>query len=102
MTVREFISEPVDIDVYDNVCEELGIAFCGPLTLTGAGEEKFSDVLEYRVILENAGSACMTALVDVDGPDGVWQKRLRRAKEFFEAAAGYCTEAEYKTWFMEG
>ena len=101
MTVRDLIGQNIDIDVYDNVCEELVIAFCGPLTLTPEGAEKFEDVMDYGIILENPGSPCMIALVDVDGPDGAWQKRLRKAKEFFEAAAGYCTEAEYSRWFAE-
>ena len=42
MTVREFIKRDDDIDVYDDVCEELGIAFCGPLELTPEGEKQFS------------------------------------------------------------
>ena len=100
MKVKDLIAQEVCIDVYDNVCEELGIAFDGPLVLTDAGMQKFSEVLYYEVSLVNSGPY-MNAIVDVDGPEGVWQKRLRKAKRFFDAAAGYCTVEEYEAWFAE-
>lgn len=34
MKVRDFIKQSIDVDVYDDVCEELAIAFCGPMELT--------------------------------------------------------------------
>lgn len=37
MKIAEFIKRENDLDVYDNVCEEIGIAFCGPLKLTAVG-----------------------------------------------------------------
>ena len=96
MTVRDLIAQPMDIDVWDNVCEELGIAMCGPIKLTEAGKKKFREVLGYGVELHNE-----CAVVDVDGPEGVWQKRLKKAKEFFESAAGCCAVDEYERWFVE-
>ena len=80
MKVKDLIEQEIDIDVYDDVCEELGIAFCGPLFLTEQGREKFGDVLEYPVSLAFVGMA----IVHVDDADEkVWKKRLRKAKEFF-------------------
>ena len=100
MKVKDLIAQEVSIDVYDSVCEELGIAFDGPLVLTDAGMQKFSEVLDYEVSLVNSGPY-MNAIVDVDGPEGVWQKRLRKAKEFFDSAAGYCAWDDYEKWFKE-
>lgn len=43
-----------------------------------------------------------TAVIKVDdGTEDGWKKRLRKAKKFFEAAAGYCAESDYRCWFEE-
>lgn len=103
MKVKDLIAKEIDIDVYDDVCEELGIAFCGPLSLTEAGARHFADVLEYEVgiyVNDDGSPAC--AEVQVNAIAGaVWKERLRKAKEFFEAAAGYCSEEKYNLWFKE-
>lgn len=100
MKVKDLIAQEVDIDVYDDVCEELGIAFCGPMTLTPEGQAKFEEVLDYEVELRNDGSD-ITAIVKVNAPGDEWKRRLARAKEFFEGAAGYCTCEEYDKWFAD-
>lgn len=96
MKVRDLIAQEIDIDVYDDVCEELGIAFCGPMELTDDGAIEFADVLEYGIELNDD-----CAIVNVDGAEGEWQKRLRRVKKFFNAAAGYCSVDDYDRWFKE-
>lgn len=96
MKVRDLIAQEIDIDVYDNVCEELGIAFCGPMTLTPDGQAKFEEVLDYEVELRDD-----CAIVKIDSPDDKWKHRLRLVKEFFESAAGYCTCEEYDKWFAD-
>ena len=103
MTVREFIElwadgTHDDIDVYDNVCEELGIAYCGSIELTKAGEEHFKEVLDYEIEIET-NPRYSVAIVDVDKHD--WKSRLKKAKEFFYSAAGYCKDSDYKVWFRE-
>lgn len=102
MKVREFIKLNTDIDVYDDVCEELGIAFCGPMALTPEGEEHFAEVLGYDVEM-NVGADCYDcAVVKIDDDDDkVWKRRLRKAIEFFHAAAGYCDIDDYNKWFVE-
>lgn len=98
MKVAEFVKMEIDIDVYDNVVEEIGIAFCGPLKLTAEGKKHFAEVLEYEIDVDEK---CCCAVVDIDGPNGVWQKRLKKAKDFFYAAAGYCYEGDWDRWFKE-
>ena len=56
MKVRELLKMDIDIDVYDNVTEELAVAFCGPMELTEAGIRRFGEVLDYWVELTNKGS----------------------------------------------
>lgn len=100
MTIRDLIQQEVDIDVYDDVCEELAIAFCGPQLLTKEGEKEFSDIMDYEVTLHNPCSWCTVAIVHVDDPDeAVWTKRLEKAKKFFDSAAGYCSCSDYDRWF---
>ena len=94
MKVRDLLSQDVDIDVYDDVTEELGIAFCGPLALTAEGLEKFQDVLDYGISIHEG-----YVIVNVDAGGSGWKTRLRKAKEFFEAAAG--PEEDYSRWFKE-
>jgi len=101
MTIRDLIQQDVDIDVYDDVCEELGIAFCGPQPLTPEGENEFAEVLDYPVMINfHSYGGIPAAIVRIDDPDeDVWKERLGKAKKFFEGAAGYCACSDYDRWF---
>lgn len=102
MTVRDLIKQDIDIDVYDDVCEELGIAFCGPMTLTPDGLAHFADVLDYEVTLSRGYAGDAVAIVHVDDPDDdVWERKLHCAMEFFNSAAGYCSAENFDKWFEE-
>ena len=101
-TVGEFVKEwengeHADVDVYDDVCEELGIAFCGEIKLTNEGAEHFKEVLQYNIKVDED---CGVAIVNVDAEEGVWQRKLRNAKSFFYAAAGYCADDDWNKWFQ--
>lgn len=95
-TVRELMKEEVDIDVYDNVCEDLAIAFCGPVVLTDEGQKRFGSCLDYEVEIDLMDGI---AIVDVDDKEGIWQKKLHLVKELFDAMAGYCASSDYDKWF---
>ena len=97
MKVKDLLPMEIDIDVYDDVCEELGIAFCGPMRLTPEGERQFAEVLDYEIAIQN-GFGMMIAVVKIDGEG--WKKRLRKAIEFFHSAAGYCSCEDYDKWFI--
>lgn len=100
MKVRDMIEMDIDIDVYDDVCEELAICFCGPVKLTAEGEEHFAEVLDYNVETVQDDDIVGHAIILIDGDDGdYWKRRLCKAKEFFSAAAGYCSEENYNSWF---
>lgn len=97
MKVKDFLKLDCDIDVYDDVCEELGIAFCGPMELTDEGAEHFAEALEYEIEINDD-----VAIVHVDDDeDKVWKRKLRKAKELFEGLAGYCAADDYDRWFRE-
>ena len=101
MKVRDLLPMEIDIDVYDNVCDDIGIAFCGPMEVTKDGVKKFSEPLGYSVTLKNYGGD-VVAIVDVDDADEkVWKRKLRKAKELFYSLAGYCDADDYDKWFKE-
>jgi len=93
--VRDFINLSTDIDVVDDYCEELYIAFCGPLYMTAEGEAEWSDVLDLDVEIYDGYDRIAVVLVDDD------EHKLARAKKFFYSAAGYCTASDYDRWFMD-
>lgn len=97
MTIREFINLDISVDVYDDVCDEIAVAFEGPQLLTETGMDHFAEVLNYRIELSDAA---LEAYVLLDEHDD-WEDRLEKSKEFFYAAAGYCSETEYHRWFAD-
>ena len=101
MTIRDLIQQEIDIDVYDDVCEELGIAFCGPQPLTPEGEKEFAEIMDFPVTINpHSYGNLPAAIVRIDDPDeAVWMARLEKAKQFFEGAAGYCACSDYDRWF---
>lgn len=103
MTVEEFIElwangTHDDIDVYDNVCEELAIAYCGT-QLTEAGKEQFKEVLGYEIDVDT-DPRWPQAVIDVDGDEGVWQHKLAQASALFYSIAGYCKDTDWNKWFI--
>ena len=103
MKVKDLIEQEIDVDVYDNVCDDIGIAVCGPLKLTEEGLKKFGEVLNYRVKLHMV-NGYLNAKVYVDDPadkGDEWESRLEKAREFFWSAAGYCPADDYEIWFEE-
>ena len=104
MTIRDLIQMEIDIDVYDDVCEDLSIAFVGPCELTEEGENEFADIMDYEVdINPSSYGGLPAAIVKVDDPDeAVWTDRLAKAKRFFDSFAGYCPIDDFDKWFTEG
>lgn len=98
--MRDLIAQEIDIYVYDDVCEELEIALRGPMELTAEGEKEFAEVLDYDITIYNLSrGGYQVVSVHVDGDD--WKKKLRKAKKFFDSAAGYCDVNDYEKWFKE-
>lgn len=100
MTVRDFIGLDVDMDVYDDMTEELAIAFVGPMKLTAAGEERFAEVLDMQIEITEWDGEKAAYLILSEDEEALGQK-LKKAKTFFYACAGYCNDEDYETWFAE-
>lgn len=99
MTIREFMTSNMDIDVYDNVCEELGIAFCPPMYLTEEGIQEFGNLLDSKI--EVCEDACSAVVIVDDDPNWNWEDKLLAMKRFFYSMAGYCEDTDYNRWFKE-
>ena len=91
----------VDIDIEDNVCQEIGLAFVGPIELTKEGKEKFKDVLEYEVRLYEEESWASVKCNDQE-PEIKWLTKFKKVQEFFKACAGYCSAKDFDKWFKGG
>jgi len=96
--VRELLEKEIDIDVYDNVCEELSIAFCGPVKLTAEAEEKFANVLDLDVMMQEDSRWYNWAVVDCDKEN--WRELVEDASYLFSALAGFCAQEDYDRWFI--
>ena len=96
MTVRDLLEMDVSVDVYDNVVEDIAIAFEGPVRLTSEGETYFNYVLDCDVEFPGEGES--VAIIDIDTPD--WANKLEIAKELFRSMAGFCSCSDYDRWFL--
>ena len=94
MKIRELLKRDIDIDVYDNVCEELGIAFVGPLKLTAEGKKRFEPIMDLEVEMHDN-----CAIVQLS--DENWRDQLDDCCTLFNSAAGYCASSTYDKWFKE-
>ena len=98
MKVKDLLPMEIDIDVYDDVCEEIAIAFCGPVVLTDEGRKVFAEALELPITIDDRLNI-VTVHVD-DADEKTWKRNLREAKRFFESAAGYCADSDFEKWFV--
>lgn len=99
MKIDEFLCEPIDIDVIDDVTDDLWIAFCGPMRLTDEGAKEFESVLDLDIMVYHRWRGDV-ACVCLDGLDN-WEELEKKCIEFFEAMAGYCTVEEWDKWFID-
>lgn len=97
LTVRELIGMTVDMDITNDYTDDWFPALCGPISLTEEGEEQWNDVLEMKITVIDCSMAELK--IDTKDPDEC-ERRLTRARRFFKAQAGYCSESNYDKWFQ--
>ena len=102
MKIKELVKKDIDVEVYDNVTQEIiDISFVGPLELTEEGKEKFKEVLEYDVGLNEEYKYAIVKCSDEE-PKIKWITKAKKAGEFFKACAGYCSAKDFDKWFKGG
>ena len=67
--------------------------------LTEEGAEHFAEVLDYDIMIDTSGDFSTATIHVDDDDDKTWKRRLKKAKEFFYSAAGYCDADDYDKWF---
>lgn len=101
MTVRRFIETMgKDIDVYNNVTDDEGVAYCPPMFFTKEGNEEFGDVLNYKIDVDE-DNQCAEVICDDEEERISWQTKKKKAERLFWSMAGYCSEEDYDKWFTE-
>lgn len=94
MTIKQFLAQNIDIDVYDDTVEELGVAFVGPQVLTPTGVEHFKPIFDLVVDVFNN---CAIIHLSDEG----WEGELDLCKELFLGSAGFIPNSLYDKWFAE-
>lgn len=95
---RDFIGTDVDIDTYNDITDEDGMAFVGPVALTEAGEKEFGCLLDLNVRVSTGN----VAVVEMPtGPESQTYKCLRAFGSFLRCAAGYCPQSTYDRFFKK-
>ena len=101
ITVKDLLKMDVDVDVYDNITEELAIAFCGSVELTDEGIAHFEVILNRPVEFDEESGVAIIDCHCEFFPEDLDEFYLDMAKELFYSAAGYCTEEKYSKYFKE-
>lgn len=99
MKIKDFLHLDVDLDIYDDVCEEVCIGFVGPISLTEEGVKRFAKVLDLDIEVANTADRAVVAVGA--GTVDAWKENVKSVKDLFNAAAGYCSEEQYGKWFKD-
>ena len=100
--LRDLLPLEIDIDVYNDVIDDTGIALCGPTKLTDKGEQEFKEALDLPVEILDPDTPYQRVMVMIDDPDeAVWKRRRRILRKFLWSAAGYVDEKLFNEWFEE-
>ena len=101
-TLRDLLPLEIDIDVYNDVIDDMGIALCGPTKLTEKGEQEFKEALDLPVEILDPDTPYQRVIVMIDDPDeAVWKRRRKILRRFLWSAAGYLNDELYNEWFEE-
>ena len=104
MKLKELLKLDIDVDVSDDYADQFEdggrwfdsiIAFVGPCKLTEAGQEKYKNIMDLDVDVDESN-----AIVHI--PEDEDEKMEEMEKEvmlFFYAAAGYMSEDLYEEYF---
>lgn len=97
MTIREFLASYTDdIDVYNNITDENGVAYCGT-HLTSEGEREFAEVLDYEIEVDTEDD--VANVICDDDASVSWQHKAKAAMDMFWSMAGYCNVYDWDKWF---
>lgn len=99
-----------NVDVYENIADLIGIAFCGEVQLTPEGKKHFSKALQFPIkridkdmLVIDTEKYYNDKKIDLskyDFEDKI-PSGVQNLIDLFWAVAGYCSTSEYDMWFKE-
>ena len=101
MKVIEFIQLDIDIDIIDTETDDLCVGFVGPLRLTNEGKEYFKEVLNYEISIPKHCKNPEAEIIITGKTNKEIDRQINLIKDFFNSAAGYCSNINWHKWFKE-
>lgn len=111
MLVKDLFKKELslNVDVYENIADLIGIAFCGNTELTDEGKKHFSKALHFPI------ERIDKSMLVIDTEKYYNDKKINLDKydfddkipagvqnliDLFWSVAGYCSVEEYVKWFI--
>ena len=98
-----------NVDVYENIADLIGIAFCGETALTDEGKEHFSKALRFPIkridksmLVIDTEKYYNDKKINLDKYDfeETFPSGVQNLIDLFWAVAGYCSCEDYEKWFI--
>lgn len=111
MKVKDLFDVEINfnVDVYENIADLIGIAFCGETSLTEEGKKHFSKALQFPIKridkdmlvidTERYYNEKKIDLSKYDFDDKI-PSGVQNLIDLFWAVAGYCSVDDYSKWFI--
>ena len=112
MKVKDLFETKISlcVDVYENIADLIGVAFCGGVSLTPEGKKHFSKALQFPIARISGDMLVIDTekyyndkkidLSKYDFEDKI-PSGVQNLIDLFWAVAGYCSTSEYDMWFKE-
>lgn len=111
MKVKDLFNTNIDlcVDVYENIADLIGIAFCGETGLTEEGKKHFSKALQFPIkridkdmLVIDTEKYYNDKKINLDKYD--FEDKIpagvQNLIDLFWGVAGYCSCEDYEKWFI--
>ena len=111
MKVKDLFETKISlcVDVYENIADLIGVAFCGHVQLTDEGKKHFSKALQFPIASISKNMLVIDTekyyndkKIDLEKYD--FEDRIpsgvQNLIDLFWAVAGYCSTEDYTKWFI--
>jgi hypothetical protein len=104
------VSLEIDVDVYENIADLIGIAYCSGNKLTEAGKRKFKTALQFPIqridrnmLVIDTERYFKEKNINIDDYDFEWNipPQVQNLIDLFWSVAGYCSIEDYEKWFID-
>ena len=112
MKVKDLFGSKISlcVDVYENIADLIGIAFCGEVSLTEEGKKHFSKALQFPIARLSGDMLVIDTekyyndkKIDLEKYD--FEEKIpsgvQNLIDLFWGVAGYCSTSDYDLWFIK-